>query len=114
MGYRTGSGADAWRGDWLYLGRFILGRGLLLLSGGEVLLVRKIMANKCSREAQRVVKEGVWYYENPGSIDLVVRKKWFDEKSDEKSHYSGAIIRISRRKLEASLKRMNASRRKRK
>lgn len=39
MGYRTGIGADAWRGDWLDMGRFILGRGLLLLSGGEVLLV---------------------------------------------------------------------------
>lgn len=39
MGIRTGSGADAWRGDWLDLGRFLLGRGLLLLSGGEVLLV---------------------------------------------------------------------------
>lgn len=39
MGYRTGSGADAWRGNWLDTGRFILGLGLLLLSGGEVLLV---------------------------------------------------------------------------
>lgn len=39
MGIRTGSGADAWRGYWLDLGRFILGLGLLLLSGGEVLLV---------------------------------------------------------------------------
>lgn len=60
MGFRTGSGADAWRGGWLDIWPVLLGRGLLLLSGGEVLLVKieQIVCNGCG-----VVKGSVnhWY-----------------------------------------------------
>lgn len=60
------------------------------------------MANKCSLEPQKV-NEDVWYYEYPTNIELRV-------------HRAGVltVVLIPRRKLEASLKRMNASRRKRK
>ena len=66
--------------------------------------------NKCSREAQRVIRGGIWYYESPGSIEMVINKSWFLQSASTQ----GIIVKISRRKLAASLKRMNASRRKRK
>ena len=66
------------------------------------------MANKCSRNSQKITK-GIWYYENPGSIDLVLNRKWLLENMT----HQGLIVRVSRRKLKASLQRMEASLRKR-
>jgi hypothetical protein len=65
------------------------------------------MKNKCSNDSQNINK-GMWYYEQPGSIELVISRQWFE---DNTSH-QGVIVRVSRRKLENSLKRMNASKRK--
>lgn len=67
------------------------------------------MANRCKPTAVKV-NAGIWYYENPGSIDLVINRKWFEGAAT----HQGIIVKISRRKLQSSLSRMNASRRKRK
>lgn len=75
-----GSWTDAWRGDWLDMGRFILGRGLLLLSGGEVLLVRKsvYVCDVCGREKQQTNHWWIAYTSGEGfHID-----KWRDGLAD--------------------------------
>ncbi len=63
--------------------------------------------SKCSNDSQKITP-GIWYYENPGSIDLVINRKWFETHAD----YQGLIVKISRRKLAASVERMTASLRK--
>jgi len=60
------------------------------------------MKNECSLEPQHIHKDA-WYYEFPTTIELHVQRGNLM-----------TVILIPRRKLEASLKRMNASRRKRK
>lgn len=59
--------------------------------------------NKCSNGPQQISEEA-WYYEYPSHIEVLFASV---------GKPVAAIIRIPRRKLEASLKRMNASRRKR-
>jgi len=60
------------------------------------------MKNMCSLKPHSVNKD-VWYYEFPTTIEVHVQRGNLQ-----------TVILIPRRKLEASLKRMNASRRKRK
>ena len=57
--------------------------------------------NKCSLDPQNVNK-AVWYYEYPSKIEVHIQR-----------NCCHTVTLIPRRKLEASLKRMNASRRKR-
>jgi len=69
------------------------------------------MSDKCSREPQDFLNGDFWYYENPGSILLIIPREAFEK---HKNGLGSTHIRIPRSLLEASLKRMNASRRKRK
>lgn len=66
------------------------------------------MANRCKSDSVRI-NDGMWYYEAPGAIELVINRRWFEQNAD----HNGVIVRISRRKLAASIERMNASRRRR-
>jgi hypothetical protein len=64
------------------------------------------MAKKCSLDPQRI-NEHVWYYESPTRIEV------YHEIYDGEKFIRTQRILIPRRKLEASLRRMNDSRRKR-
>jgi hypothetical protein len=66
------------------------------------------MANQCKSDSVQI-NDGVWYYESPGAIELVINRRWFEAATD----HNGVIIKISRRKLAESIERMNKSRRKR-
>ena len=72
------------------------------------------MARKCSDEPQMLKEPGEvewWYYESPGSIEIFVDA---GNVRDCAARQIGLRFRIPRRLLNGSLKRMNASRRKRK
>lgn len=56
------------------------------------------MKNKCSLKPQSVIKD-VWYYESPTVIEVHLSRGNLQ-----------TVVFISCRELEASLKRMNASR----
>lgn len=66
--------------------------------------------NKCSNDGQNFMKGDFWYYEYPGSIEVILP---VESVSKHKNSTGATFIRIPRRQLESSLQRMNASRRKR-
>lgn len=64
-----------------------------------------------SLNPQNVMGGKAWYYENPGSIDIVIPN---DPALSTSGDRDIRVVRISRRSLEKSLRRMQSTRRARK
>jgi hypothetical protein len=58
-----------------------------------------------SNDSQQLANGDFWYYESPGHIEIIVTRSAFEKHLNSAG---GTFVRISRRKLNASLKRMNA------
>lgn len=66
--------------------------------------------SKLSNDPQNV-KPGVWYYENPGSIDIYLNFSEFSDAAgvhqDSKGNIVGAHIRIPSRLLRKTIERQS-------